>query len=532
MPLETEYKNEFYNTYQITDHLIKLINKQILQINPLIETKQIRQKRGAINGLGSLIKIITGNLDEDDAIHFDKEIQNLRQNQNKIKTIVNDQITLMQTVITKFNQTAITLVKNQKLLESKLSHFQKIIESMETQNVKYQHLRIMMNTISELITTLQIINNLLSNLEIAISFAKMNTFHNSIIDPTDLLEEIKSINNETKNARLPFEPKLENILLFEKIINIKSYTKFNQIIFLLDIPIVEIEKYDYFKLYPLPIPTKENNYKIILPSSKFLILNEQYYSNFQDSCKEIKHDEYLCEENVSGIENNEDVPCEIQLLKFSEKTTNCKQENIKLNNLKIQKVENGKWIVVSTNQILGHQKCKREKESVPLKGTYVVELPKFCELKLSDVKLQSFENKNRNLKFFKIPDIKISMNDETSGNFEVKPLELSKLDLSEFDKIQSELTNQRVRLNDKNTVIHFKKTSIWTIFVYLIIFIVVIFKICICIRKHKTSNFNTQGCELNEINHDSITTPDEVGKSVAIRAPNFPNFRGRSYVYS
>lgn len=42
-----------------------------------------RSKRGLIYGLGSVIKAITGNLDQDDAIKIDNEIKQLHSSYNK-----------------------------------------------------------------------------------------------------------------------------------------------------------------------------------------------------------------------------------------------------------------------------------------------------------------------------------------------------------------------------------------------------------------------------------------------------------------
>ena len=52
------------------------------------------RKRGLFNPLGTFIKSITGNLDQNDAEQIDAKIKQLQDNQNKIKIDAINQITL------------------------------------------------------------------------------------------------------------------------------------------------------------------------------------------------------------------------------------------------------------------------------------------------------------------------------------------------------------------------------------------------------------------------------------------------------
>lgn len=88
------YKYNFYNSYNLANLLQTKINIQIKQINPLYGANNNRYKRGLIDGLGSIIKSITGNLDQYDAEKYNKAIENLSDNQLKIKTIIKNQISM------------------------------------------------------------------------------------------------------------------------------------------------------------------------------------------------------------------------------------------------------------------------------------------------------------------------------------------------------------------------------------------------------------------------------------------------------
>lgn len=67
------------------DYIISTIENRLLYLGS--ETVGFktgyRSKRGLIYGLGSVIKAITGNLDQDDAIKIDNEIKQLHSSYNK-----------------------------------------------------------------------------------------------------------------------------------------------------------------------------------------------------------------------------------------------------------------------------------------------------------------------------------------------------------------------------------------------------------------------------------------------------------------
>lgn len=62
---------------KITKHILKDLKLKFNLINPYI-----RRKRGLINSLGSFIKAITGNLDNEDAQNFNEEIEIVIENMN------------------------------------------------------------------------------------------------------------------------------------------------------------------------------------------------------------------------------------------------------------------------------------------------------------------------------------------------------------------------------------------------------------------------------------------------------------------
>lgn len=66
-------------------HLEHLDSKITLISNKISMFESSRSKRGLIDGLGSVIKSISGNLDYTDALKYENAIKTLRTNEHKLE---------------------------------------------------------------------------------------------------------------------------------------------------------------------------------------------------------------------------------------------------------------------------------------------------------------------------------------------------------------------------------------------------------------------------------------------------------------
>jgi len=152
----------------------------------------------------NVIKVLTGNLDQSDAKKYHELINNISKNENKIKTIVEHQTTLLSSSINKFENNSKILEHNQLIFESKLNSIEHQIQNNFITNGHYK-IKIE-NIIPQFMIVYESFKVLLEKVETAVTFSKINILHNSIIDPIMLLHEIQKINNNLKHSRLPFKP--------------------------------------------------------------------------------------------------------------------------------------------------------------------------------------------------------------------------------------------------------------------------------------------------------------------------------------
>lgn len=453
-------------------------NKIIQQINRLNPLLNLRQKRSLIDGLGTIIKSITGNLDANDAQKYDNAISQLSSNQNEIKILVKEQVTLLQKSIDNFDNHTRTLKHNQLVLESRILQIENEMKKFEIEKMNKHYYYLTHIVSSQIMMSYQIIYNSLEKLEMAITFSKLNILHNSMIDPIELLNEIKKIVKYLDQNKLPFEPTLENIVILEEIIEIKAFSKGNKLIFMLNVPIVENKYYNYYHLYTLPVMYK-NNFSAVLPYSKYLLLDDTSYVFSNVKCKNIINN-FLCAE-ITPVKIKNIEPCEIKILQYSQNLSTCEMIPVLINDIKIQKLEKNFWLIITKDQIIVNQKCKNEINKIPLKGTFLLELDINCEIEIGNVKLKNFKEYDEIYENIVVPKLYI---DEIKINYttrNIKPIELKNINLDETVKIKHALEIQKTNLNNIKTLSSFhSEISIWTVLLYallLIAFLCILYKI-------------------------------------------------------
>uniref|UniRef100_A0A6P7H632 Uncharacterized protein LOC114347517 n=1 Tax=Diabrotica virgifera virgifera TaxID=50390 RepID=A0A6P7H632_DIAVI len=162
---------------------------------------------------------------------------------------------------------------------------------------------------------------------------------------------------------MPFEPVLENVLKYEKIINIKSYSVNSVITFILEIPLVESEIYDYYQLFPVPTHMNLSKYFIHLPYKPFLALNDISYIYMDNLCINIDSDEYICKRHNKFL-ISEKAPCAVQLINYKSNLFTCQPFEVRINKIESTRVQDGKWIITVPEAELAIIECPNSKENI------------------------------------------------------------------------------------------------------------------------------------------------------------------------
>lgn len=450
------YSIDTSNYLKILNFAEEKVEDKLLEILP----QQQRVKRGLINGLGSIFKSITGNLDANDGERYEKLIRELQENQVKLASNIKNQNSLSIDLINNFNKTIQQISHNEKLLEMKINQISdRILYKETTFFIK--------DIMNQIITMYEIINSILQDIENSISFLKLQIMHPSIIKTKDLFNELKKLRKEVKRNQLPLELTLDNILLYEKIIKIDGYILNNKITYILYIPITYPSEFNYYHLFSIPILT-QGQFKAIIPRNKYLVKDGLYFAFLSDPCIEVPTQTFICG-RLDLQEIKKETPCEIQLLDTNNST--CQQIKVKLSQSIIKRLDKSdQWIGVLPSEENIKLNCLHQEETRKFAaGTYLINIPVGCQISTRhetiDNTIQSI-SLNQPILF---PDLNMDVTNTPKINFS---LQLDNIELDGLQEIKTQIIQNQPD-------IFFEKVShtpsVWTLIIYGLIILMLVY---------------------------------------------------------
>jgi len=319
---DTSFYKESSNYIKAINYTKNLINEKINNFN-LVK----RTKRGLINGLGSIIKQISGNLDYNDGEHFESLISEIQNTQNDLRKQLNKQYSINSEISLNFNRTVSDLQQNDFLLNTRIER----LDALFKERKDMQNILLFKDAFNQILHPLNTILTVLQDIENSLTFCKLEIVHPSIITSHELFSELQRISPYYQN-QLPFQISLEQIYNYESIIKSKCFVKNNQIIYVLLMPLFDT------KLY-IPIPTK--SFFSIIPSTKFALKSETELLPLTDMCAHINN-AYHCDKKHLSLVN---VTCEKNVL-FNNNFSSCRK-------IKLHVEENNVEFIPAINQYLG-----------------------------------------------------------------------------------------------------------------------------------------------------------------------------------
>jgi len=232
--IKQEYNKIMVHKYEILNHInkhnyfanelktyINILEFNCEQLNNKIKMiTSHRDKRGIINGLGSIVKAITGNLDASDGSRYDELFEKINKNMHILQTQNLDTIKLNKEMISKFNKQLNNIKHNEETLCKQITEIKNEMNS----NNNWRMSITIKDALNQLILLAINLKEILSEIETSISFCSMNKIHSSIIN----MEMLRKIAGQ--NTKLDFL-EISNL--------IKTYCKLrsNMIEYIIEIPI-------------------------------------------------------------------------------------------------------------------------------------------------------------------------------------------------------------------------------------------------------------------------------------------------------
>lgn len=337
-------------------NLLNTINAQIQEkLDEIYLDTPSRFRRGLVNGIGTVWKVITGSLDASDGEFYNECINKIEKDDKELQFLMKNQIQIVSSTIKNFNNTLRKLNLDETVFNANLVEIQQ--ELAKNQETKYFfELQIKaLNMIEQIMQTNSIILDELGNIIDSITFARLKILHPSVIKPEILLKELEKIPLKILHGNLPFDPNHDNLSKLIALIKIEAFQTKERIIFILHIPIVSYDEYDHYHVFAAPTRDPRTNlFHVLIPQYKYVAISKdrkQYFAVKEKECLELKENSnYLCHDIIpKPVASNS--PCEIIILIESKINENCNKVIAAIDDYNVQKLNNNKWLLTLSHQL-------------------------------------------------------------------------------------------------------------------------------------------------------------------------------------
>jgi hypothetical protein len=478
------------NTYSLYELQIRYLNSKLESaMHQLKSLEPNRSKRGLIDGLGSVIKGITGNLDHKDAIRYNKALSTLYTNQSNLASELNNHISIDKEWTTKASLIITQLVENQSLINQTLVTIIDETSHTDYNLIKFAKFAQLLLIISENVVDLL---DELVKIENSLAFIHASTTHRSMIS-ISILNKMLSRLREIYGKKYILDLEARE---YYDVIKPGSYFIDKQLIIVYRFPIISLDLYD---LYMLSI-TPNKFHQAYIPSYPFIATNHNSFVYMETECPKFKTG-YLCDETFYHHVRTQ-ADCTHQLILNQSLETTCNLTTIKLTKEAMEKIDDQHYTISLPHLTRTRLTCERE-DYVELQGSYLVTLPLNCILRTPEFTIINKEDevKGQPLKIMMIPEI-----ENPAEKF--PEIQLNSIDLRKLHGIQKKISLEKpLNMNSFSSDILYHTTGPFYGLLIITVIAIAIFFIHRYKKNHRTSEIND---ETETTDEPTYTQPERV----------------------
>lgn len=376
--LSNKLSNKNYSIFrhQIL-HLFNKLNKTALELETF---EPRRAKRGLFNPLGSFIKSISGNLDNEDALRFENALNILQNNDQDISLKFNKHISLYKEMTLQQTQILNNLTSNQGKLYKAINLISSTVLSDKDLILQFSQISQLFSIVSENVQELSFEINRISNI---IAFSRTNVMHHSILSVGNLrsmLSKLKELYNPSSLLNL-------DIRFYYDLISLGSYFIDKKIVIVLKFPIMSLQSYDLYKLCPVPNKKSE----VILPPFPYMASNSQEFAYMEAECPKIDT-WYICKQQL-GHQIRTHSDCVFNLI-YHQHTADCHPTSISLLKEALLELDSQHYVLSLPSEIRIKSSCRQENYEI-LKGSYLATIPRNCSIRTPEFTIVNSDDKSR-----------------------------------------------------------------------------------------------------------------------------------------
>lgn len=347
---------------------IEHLNSKLNKISDQLRTfEPNRKKRGLVDGLGSIIKSISGNLDYTDAIKYDNAIKTLQNNEFKLESELNKHITLNKEWSSYNSKTLDNIVKNQNKINAVLNSIMESDTERETDLVKYAHLAQFLLILGDNVEDL---STELVKLESTLAFIRASSTPHSVIS----IDEVSNILSKIRNLYSKDEIIDVEYRDFYDIIKLGYFHTNQRIIVVIKVPIAYPSPYDLYKLSIIP----NKNHKILIPTLPYIAISGKDYAYIETECPKV-NSLFLCQA-TSNYRIRDEPDCIQHLIIKQELHQSCKLTSVIMKREALEQLDDKHYTMCFPTPTKIKTSCGQEQYTT-LQGSFLAIIPFNCYMK-------------------------------------------------------------------------------------------------------------------------------------------------------
>lgn len=479
---QTKLDNRTFVLYELQ---INHLSYKLAKIRSQLKTLEPnRSKRGLVDGIGSIIKSITGNLDHTDAQTYNNAIRLLETNNDKILSELNEHISLNKVWMSRYSDVLSKLESNQERINSTLGLLLDEKASAASDLIRYAKFAQLLSIISDNTDDLFLE---ITRIEDTLAFIRASSTHHSMLSIDNLI----NMTNRLKSIYGSDQLLDADLREYYTIIKPGYYYTDNRIVIIFKFPIISIDK---FELYRLAIVPNKYMYTFI-PPYPYTATNGKVFKYIEAECP--KFNQYhLCEEGVNHQPTRGHLDC-IQGLIFNQSLEkSCLPTKLTLTKEAMEQLDDRRYTLIFPQPTRTELQCER-REFISLHGSYLATIPQKCLLRTDQFTITNTNDRIRGQPM-KITEIPMNLNITEQP---IPHLQLNSVHLKSLHEIEDKILMQHPIQIDHAQL----EQSIYhtTIPLYVVLFGATVLIVTLTIRRYNvcTKLRKPQSTNLNPENH-------------------------------
>ena len=354
----------------------------------------LRMKRGALNFIGELSKVLFGTMDEADAKYYTEKINRLEMEQTGILKLTREQMTVVKATLRTVNSTVRevqenedALLRNLKLVEDHLNQKDGELKG------KIGLLSVTLHMEKHMMQLNRIIYEIEQDYELIVSAivnAQQGILQPHVITPVQIMETMKRSRDEIPNdLSLPFPMSVAYSSALLNVIEFDVFINHNVLVYVIKVPLTDHIKFNVYQVFPFPIRTELNAFKFLFiqPEKPYIFMDiaKRFYSKLTESdlskCKKINMYWRVCKQMYPILSTHLHEECEAKMLQPIRKIpSDCSVRVAILNQTLWTQLDNNEWLYVSARPESITILCeKQDPVDVVINGTGKLKLVKKCK---------------------------------------------------------------------------------------------------------------------------------------------------------